>query len=534
MRYTFFTCLVSIIFLFNSCSNSPKKNRESDSYLRIVIANDPISIDPRLVRDLPSSSVMHMLFEGLMRTTNNGKVIPGIAAHVSISNDQKKYTFYLRPSEWSDGSPLTAFDFAETWKIVLSPNFPAPNAYQLYMIKGAKLAKEGKASLESIGVKAIDSQTLTIELEEPTPYFLEMVSCHFFFPVHQSLRDPSNKQTTTVISNGPFSIDKWIKRSEFNVVKNPHYWDAENVMLAGISLHVLDEHTALQLFKAGQLDWIGSPLSTIPQDAIIPLKQQNKLQIEQGAGTHWFRINTHNPPFNNEKMRRAFALGVNRQAIVDHVTQGNQQPAIGIIPPSFGLAEQKFYSDNAVTTAQTLFDEALAEEGITKNQLPKIILSYASDDRNHKIAQTVQQQWNKTFGINVILNGNEPQVQLDKVKQGHYQLGVGSWYADIQDPINFLEIFKFQDNPTNQTFWHNNTYTALLDLSSREPDPLKRQKILADAESILMQGMPVIPLFYSAYNYLKSDRVENVYFSPLGYLDFKGAYLKEKEKSLSP
>ncbi|HEV8051560.1 MAG TPA: ABC transporter substrate-binding protein, partial [Parachlamydiaceae bacterium] len=148
---------------------------------------------------------------------------------------------------------------------------------------------------------------------------------------------------------------------------------------------------------------------------------------------------------------------------------------------------------------------------------------YASNDRNHKIAQATQQQWNKAFGINIVLSGNEPQMQIDKVKSGNYQIAMGSWYADIQDPINFLEIFKSKDNPTNQTYWSNDTYTNLLHQSSVELDPRKRKEILAEAEKILIEGMPVIPLFHSAYNYLKSDDVENVYFSPLGYLDFKRA-----------
>ena len=284
--------------------------------------------------------------------------------------------------------------------------------------------------------------------------------------------------------------------------------------------------SALQLFKAGELDWAGSPLSTLPQDAVATLKQQNNLLISNGAGTHWFRLNTSKPPFNNLKMRRAFALALNRKDIIEHITQGNQQPAIGVTPPSFGLKQQKHYSDNDISNAQALFNEALKEEKLAKAELPAIFISYASNDRNHKIAQAVQQQWNAAFGIAIVLNGNEPQMQMDKVKTGNYQIAMGSWYADIQDPINFLEIFKSKENPTNQTFWENEVYTSLLSQSSLELDSDKRKEILSDAETILAEEMPVIPIFHSAYNYLKSDDVENVYFSPLGYLDFK---LAEKQ-----
>lgn len=521
MRY-FITSIASILLILSSCSNKPTETKKN-SYLRLATAEDPFSLDPRLVRDLASSSYMRMLYEGLMRTTANGEVIPAVAEEVTLSDDKKTYTFHLRSSTWSDGSPVTAEDFEQTWKSVLSPSVPAPNAYQLYLIKGAKAAKEGKEPADTIAVKAVDSKTLVVELEQPAPYFLEMVSSHFFFPVHQSMRDNLELPPAQVINNGPFKLENWARRSEFNVVKNPSYWDAQNVALSGISLHILDEHTAFQLFKAGELDWTGSPLSTLPQDAILPLKQQNKLEIAPGAGTHWFRLNTSNPPFDNEKMRQAFALALDRQSIVDHVTQGNQIPAIGVIPPAFGLTDQKYYADHDTAKAQVLFNEALKEENLTKETLPEISIRYASNDRNHKIAQAVQQQWNKTFGIHVALDGSESQVFLDKVKTGNYEIAMGSWYADIRDPINFLEIFKSKDNPTNLTFWQNEAYSKLLDESSMELDPKKRKEILVDAETLLIENMPVVPIFHNSYNYLKAPNVQEVYFSPLGYLDFKNA-----------
>jgi oligopeptide transport system substrate-binding protein len=502
-------------FSLLGCSGK-QETSPTHQYLSIAAADDPTSLDPRLVRDLSSSSVMRMLYEGLLRK-DFGNIVAGIAEHYTVSKDQKTYTFHLRPSVWSDGSPLTAEDFEQTWKSVLSPAFPAPNAYQLYIIKGAKDAKEGLASPDDIGVKATNSSTLVVELEHPAPYFIEMVACHFFFPVHESVRNGS--ETQEYPGNGPFELSEWKKRNEMTFVKNPQYWDAAHVNLEGISLQVLDEHTAFQLFKAGRLDWAGSPLSTLPQDAIEPLKKQNLLKIAEGAGTYWFRLNTAAKPFDNEKMRRAFALALNRQTIVDHVTKGNQQPALNVVPPSFGLVEHNTLSDNNPSEAKALFEEALAETG----QFPQMYLTYVSNDRNHKIAQAVQQQWNKALGINLMLDANESHMQLDKVKKGNYQISLGSWFADIQDPINFLEIFKSSDNPTNQTGWQRPDYTLLIHHSSLEFDPEKRKQLLAQAEKILLDDIPVIPLFFAAYNYVSNDHVDGVYFSPLGYLDFKHA-----------
>jgi oligopeptide transport system substrate-binding protein len=507
-----------------SCSNDKTKN---SSTLNVAVSDDPISLDPRLVRDLSSSSIMRILYEGLMRSTYDGKIIPGIADSYTVSEDQKTYTFHLRPCQWSDGSALTADDIAETWKTVLAPNFPAPNAYQLYLIKGAKKAKEGQLPSNEIGIKTVGVDTLIVELEQPAPYFIEMISCHFFFPVHKSLRDQKESDANMAIGNGPFQLERWKKRDEINFVKNPHYWDEKNTHLKELSLHVLDEHTALQLFKADELNWAGSPLSTLPQDAVAPLKDQKQLQISPGAGTHWFRLNITKTPFNKHKIRRAFAMALNRQDIIEHITQGNQLPALGIVPPSFGLPDDFGYIDHDLEGARALFNEALVDASIEKKDFPVVYLSYAANDRNHKIAQAVQQQWNQAFDIKIGLDSNESHVQMDKLKKGEYDMALGSWYADIEDPINFLEIFKYKDNPSNQTFWQNNAYTELLDQSSLELDLEKRAHLLAEAQKILMEGMPVIPIFHSSYNYLKSPNVHGVYFSPLGFVDFKEAGKQE-------
>ena len=217
-------CISLTILACCGCSNDSTNTQKHDSqFLAIAATDDPLSLDPRLVRDLSSSTVMRMLYEGLLSTSFNGEIVPGIAESYTISEDKKIYTFHLRPSTWSDGSPSTAHDFESTWKSVLSAAFPAPNAYQLYVIKGAKAAKEGSAPSDAIGIHAVDDQTLTVELEQPAPFFIDMVTCHFFFPVHKTMRDSLNGSNENPVGNGPFKLDKWTKRSELQVVKNRLY-----------------------------------------------------------------------------------------------------------------------------------------------------------------------------------------------------------------------------------------------------------------------------------------------------------------------
>jgi len=521
--------LIFFSLLCTSCSQEQKSIKPSEKLLHIAMGDDPLSLDPRLTRDLPTASVMRMLFEGLTRMDSQGKPVFAIAENVSISNDQKTYTFKLRPSQWSDGSPLTAEDFEQTWKLSLSPTFPAPNANQFYMIKGAKEAKEGKISTDEVGIKTTSPDTLIVELETPTPYFLELTSCHYYFPVNARARQDGNITPTTIVGNGPFKFDQWQQRNTFQVVKNPNYWDANAVQLEGVHLHILDEQTSLQLFNAGKLDWAGSPLNALPQDAIALLKQQNKLHITPAAGTHWFRFNTSQVPLNNRAFRRALSLALNRQAIVDHVTQGLQSPAIGIVPPSFGFVYQNYYTDHDTQNAKLMLNLSLSEMGLTLATLPPLVLTYSASDRNHKITQTVQQQWLQTLGLNVKLEGLEFKVALDKIRNGSYQIGMGSWYADIQDPINFLEVFKTSTTSTNLTFWSNPVFTMHLDEYLTELDSKKQSNLLNQAEKILIAEMPVAPLFHGSFNHVQNPHLKRVYLSPLGHIDFKEAYFtKEK------
>lgn len=500
----------------------------SENFARVAALSDPLSLDPRLIRELGSINIINTLFEGLMRISFDQNPEFAIAKSVDISPDLLTYTFTLRESTWSDGTPLTAADFAETWQSVLNSTFPAPNAYMLYVIKGAKAAKEGLIPPEAIGIKAVSPTTLVIQLEQPTPYFLELLTGYFFFPVSPDMRKHAANALTPspekLVSNGPFKMGQWKQRDEIIVIKNPLYWDSDAVALDGITFQVLDDNTALQLFKGGKLDWIGSPISTLPQDAILSLKEAGTLKIAPAAGTHWLRFNTQKTPFNNLNMRAAFNSAIDRKAIVEHITQGNQLPAMGVIPPSFGMGKQQYYKDHDTLTAQKYFMAALLDLKNAGEKLPEISLCYSSgNDRNRKISQAIQQQWNKAFGIVVTLESCETQVFYDKLRSGNYQLSLGSWYVDVRDPINFLELFKSKNNPTNNTFWENAQFAELLEMSSHETSPEERNKLLSKAEALLMEELPVAPLYHGSFNYLISNRLKDAGLSESGLMNFRKA-----------
>jgi len=529
IRKIFPYLLFSFFMLFLVSCYPKKPPPRVESTLTVSTENDPQSLDPRQVRDLGTTTVIHMLYEGLMRLQEGGQVVPALAESVTISPDQKTYTFKLRRSGWSDGQLVTAYDFESTWKSVLHPDFPSANAYQLYVIKGAQSAKECRSCVEHIGVQALDASTLVVELERPIPYFLRLTAAHFFYPVHPSMRlnsiDSQASHNVQLVTNGPFKLEKWSRHNELTAVPQPYYWDRKSVHLDRVTLVVLDNATALQLFHQGELQWTGSPLSTLPIDALTPLNKQGKLEVNPATGLYFIRLNTANPPFNQVKIRQAFAYALQRADLIEHVLQGNQQVALGLIPPSL-LKSAPHFRDAQTEQAKKLFQESLAENHLTVADLPKISLCYASSERGHKIAQVAQQQWKEVLGVQVDLESCESKVYFDRLNEKNYQMGIGGWFADIYDPISFLDVFKSKDNGTNNTEWENQEYTSLIERSLDSSQPAERIQLIKSAEQILVQEMPIIPLFYASYNYLKSPTIKNVHFSELGYLDFKHAYFE--------
>lgn len=506
-------------------------NQQPD--LRLNIGSEPYSLDPRKARDLQSQTISKMFFEGLTRINQRDQAELALAESVIISEDGKTYTFHLRHATWNTGEEVTANDFVYAWKKVLDPSFPTDQSFQLYVIKNAKSAKTGKSSLDEVAIKALDSKTLQVELEFPITYFQELVAMPVFFPIHEK-NDIQNHNWAgseeTFVCNGPFLLKKWKHSDCLEVVKNPHYWDAANVKLKQIELVMVSEDTELKMYQKGELDWAGSPFSTLPINALPVLKKQPAFCARPFLGTYFFRINVGAAPFNHPLMRRAFALAINRKEIVENVTQGGQVVATGLVPSAMGLQHEAYFSDGNEAQAKDYFKRALKDLGLSLDTLPSLTLVYVAGDRNHTIAQAVQQQWRSVLGVQVNLEAIERKVYFDKLSKKDFQLATSSWTADYKDPINFLEVFKYKSGGSNNTAWENPRYTALLDLAAKSANSQERFKFLKESEAVLMEDMPIIPVFYYTMLYMRNEHVKDVVLTSLGNIDFKWAYINKEKK----
>ncbi|NOU57436.1 peptide ABC transporter substrate-binding protein [Brevibacillus borstelensis] len=509
-------------------NTATKEESTGPKVLRLNFKSEPPTANPALAEDSTSGALLRATFDGLTRIGEDGKPHESVAEKIEISEDRLTYTFHLRDSKWSNGDPVTAHDFEYAWKHALEPSVAANYAYQLYYIKNAQAFNNNKAKADEVGVKALDDKTLEVKLENPTPFFLELTAFYTYYPVNKKVAEADPKWATeakTHVGNGPFKMETWEHKSKLVLVKNENYWDKDAVKLDKIDFSMVeDENTELSMFDNGDLDWAGAPLSALPTDAIPALKESGKMQVHAIAGTYLYKFNTEQAPFNNAKIRKAFAYAIDRQSIVDNVTQANQQPAMGLVPPTMAVASEPYFKDNDIETAKKLLEEGMKEEGLTK--LPTITLSYNTSEGHKKIAEAVQDQWKKAFGIDVKLENKEWKVYLDDLHQGKFMIGRSSWSGDFNDPINFLELFKFKNGGNNDTKWENPKFQELLNQSALEKDEAKRKQILADAEKIFMDEMPAAPIYYYTHSYVKNDKVKGVVLDGLGFVDYKWATIE--------
>ncbi len=490
--------LGSLTILTASYKLTPKASKKC---IRIAYGN-PETLDPRLARRQLSKTPLHMVYEGLMRHDKEGKLVPGVAQLVESDEAHKVYTFFLRDCYWSNGDKVTAFDFENAWKSLLSPTFPSPYSYQLHVIRGAEEFENG-GSWSDVGVSAIDDKTLQVELKAATPYFLELVASHFFFPIHPSQIEKLTPKN--LISNGPFSLVHWRQNHELSFQKNPFYWDADEVYLDSVQLLQLDEFTACQLYKKGQIDWMGGPCSYLSPEYLEDLIG---VESAPAAGTQLIRINTAEYPFNDPQFRQALSNSINREALIEHVLRDSSTPATHLLPPSWRDGSL------AATDSQKIVDG-----------FPPIVLSYSSSPRLHRIAQAIQQQWKETLGLEVYLDTCESVILFEKLGMRRYQLALGAWFGDYHDPINFLDVFKQKTNLPNCTEWESSDYIRLLDEASVTADRVRRQKLLENAEQILLKEQPIIPLFHLSYGFVKKEGICDYHLNELGYIDLKNTKL---------
>lgn len=512
--------ILSLVLVVSSCQAKKNSNAHKQT-IHLSMLSEPDSLHPGRVRMLAGQNLSRMLFDGLTRYNPRDEVELSMARGVEISSDCTHFIFHLKEAYWTSGDKVTAHDFEYAWKKNLSMHSVSENAFLLFGIKNAKHAKCGLVTLEEVGVKALTESCLEVYLEAPNPDFLSLLGLPVFFPVNERVEKENPRwaeKVETFVSNGPFQIQKWQRENEIHLIKNSSYWDKDQVKLSDIDIAFIDDTTELALFEKGQLDWAGSPNSQISLDALPTLVKKKLMQKKPLAGTCFLRVNTKNPKFANADFRKALFLSLKRDWMLKNITYGSLDEAITLVPQSMELSNATNFQEN-LAEAQQLLSQAFPAGK------PKITLQYTHNQRTHLLAQEMQQQWQSALGLEVELKVLEFKTHLQSMSHNDYELAIGSWIADVNDPANFLAVFQ-KNSLSNQTGWSNAEFDNLLAESSQAVDKNLKKNLLARCESILLQEMPIIPLFHYNMLFVKNERLHNVGLNDLGVMDVKWAYFE--------
>lgn len=477
-----------------------------------------------------SSNVIPLLFEGLMRRGKDDTPQKALVEEVTISEDGKEYVFSLKKSFWSDGEPVTAYDFEYAWKRSIDPESKVLilSPYYYYPIKNAKLCIEGKVPIERVGVQAINEKTLIVHLEYPSPYFLEIVSSPMYLPApkHVAEKDKNWIQKVNFVCNGPFTLTSRKHGSEIILSNNENYWDKNHVYLDQIKFFIVgDTRTVLNLFIKKELDWIGSPFQTISYDLSLGLMDE----WVDDATISCILINVDKYPLTNKKLRQALFYAIDREEITDNVFHSSATPTISPLPLPLSLQNTSLPKPHAIYAKQ-LFLEALEELELFPKDFPEITLSYVAEiEIASRIAQAVQDQWRQVLGIQTItLLPREYVTHYACLTKRDFDLGLTNWTTFVFDPIFILNDFKDKTLLMNKTNWEHPRYKTVLDLSDHTLDQKKRLSLLQEAEELLIDEVPLIPICSLKKRFAKNPKLEGEVLSNLQFVDFKSAYFKEK------
>lgn len=517
-------------FFVTACQKSPEKSH-SPQILRTNFVDDPKTFDPRKGADPIASTVHFMLFEGLMRYLPDSNVELAQAEKVEISEDKKTYTFTIRKSEWSDGSLVTACDFEDSWKKILSPDFFSPNAHLLYVIKNAKAVKKGELPISELGIRSLDDRTFQVELETPTPYFLKLTAFCVLFPVKHGLDEAlpnwAIPQSRQLVTNGAFILKNYEPGQTIQLVRNPSYWDGSDLKLDGIEISIVrDSNTAMQMFEQKQLHLIGGSFSPLSQEQLSVFKAKDQLYSRPVASSNVVFLNTAKGPLCNVHIRRALGLAVDRQSIVDHITYLGQSVALEAVP--FVLKEERttFITDNASDEARREFDLGLRELGIDNSAFEKLTITYFDSPQQQQIAQTLQKQWRDALGIHIKIQQVDWNSFLDLLNRRDFDIGQYFYWAQYPDAMNILERFQYKSSPKNYCNWENAQYSALLEKSFVDSAEV-RCKTLEAAEKVLLEEMPFFALYHDRTAFLLQKNVKNFHQTVIGTIRYKDIVIEE-------
>ncbi|MFH4615098.1 ABC transporter substrate-binding protein [Vibrio diabolicus] len=469
----------------------------------LVRANDAeaATLDPAKAEGLPEMHVIRDLFEGLVIQDRDGNIIPGVAESWE-TNDNQTFTFHLRKeAKWSNGEPVTAEDFVYSLRRAVDPKTASPNVWYLKLTKIKNIADvaEGKKPLDELGIKAVDKYTLRFELDSQVPYFVAMTGHTSMMPVHQATvenRDKPWSDPDQFVSNGAFTLDKWVVNERIELVKSPSYWDSADTYLNRVTyIPFENQNASINRYAAGELDIT----SDVPTHMAQKLKQDYKqaYTVVPLLCTYYYAFNTTRPPFDDVRVRQAVSYSIMRDVITNGVTQVGNLPAytfahqytagFDATPPEYSKWSQQQRDEKA--------RQLLKEAGYSQDKPLDFKLLYNTSEANKSIAVAIASMLQKNLGANVELENQEWKSYLVARKQGNFDVMRASWCGDYNEASTFLSLLR-SGSSGNFARYSNAAYDNAMNSALAATDEKARQGFYDQAERLLAADMPIAPIYY--------------------------------------
>lgn len=533
--YNLFLLTLSVLLASCGTGESRVESGNREGIFHISNSAEPETLDPHMSTGVPENNIIMSLFEGLVSAhPTTLEPVPGVAERWEVSEDGLRYRFHIRKNaKWSDGVPITAHDYLWSWERASSPLMGNEYAYMLYVIKNAEAWGTGKLDdFSQVGVRVIDDHTLDVELENPAPYFLNLLNHHSLYavPKHVVLKHGSMTSQYTqwtrpgnMVGNGAFRLKDWKIYHQLTVEKNPHYWDAETVKLNSVVFYPVENYsTEERMFRAGQIH----KTFDIPLDKVPYYREQEPEKFFNNAylGTYYYQFNLTRAPFDDIRVRRAFALSIDRKTIAKDVMHGVVDPSYTLVPPGVGGYSPPVLLEYNPEKAKQLLAEAGYPDG---KGFPKVELLYNTNESHRKIAVAIQQMWNKILNVNVGLTNQEWKVYIDSRNRLDYDIARAGWIGDYVDPMNFLDL-GLSTNGNNRSGYKVPEYDEMiLKTIPSATNKQERHDRFYQAETRIMSDLPFVPIYNYKTKYLLNPSVKGWNVNYLGYYYLKTVSLGE-------
>ncbi|MFC4724423.1 peptide ABC transporter substrate-binding protein [Glycocaulis abyssi] len=474
---------------------------------------EPLSLDPHKSSGAWENNIIGDMFIGLFTEDAAGEPIFGMTESYEIAEDGLSWTFTLREAVWSDGEPVTAHDFEFAFQRILDPATLAQYASLLYPIRNAREVNIGELDPSEVGVRAVDDRTLIIELEFPAPYLRGLLTHYTTFPVPRHVVErygdawvqPQNIQT-----NGAYRLAAWRANNYIHLTRNERFWDNENVCIDEVYYYpTVDNAAAERRVRNGELDLI----TDFAGQSLPFLRQQvpDYVRVHPYLGVVYFSFNTTLEKFSDPRVRNALGMAIDREFIAENILRAGQIPAHSFIPPGVdnypGTARIGWF-DAPVEERRRLARELLEEAGYGPDNPLRFTYTFRATGDNPRIAPVVQQDWQLIADwVQVDIQVVETQIHYSNLRSSDYELGDGGWIGDYNDAYNFLFLAETESVPMNYTRWSNEEYDTLVAQANRTVDAEERGRLLVEAEQIMLNEMPYIPIVYYVNKSLVNPRV---------------------------